>query len=96
MSPKTLSAPILKKRGPLRAGFLKKLVVGDSGVGLANMLKDWGNTPNTKAVVTPVITYDENSKITGSRLVVRGPLFKVNMKATSKPVSGRRPRETWR
>ena len=84
MSPKTLSAPILKKRGPLKAGFLKKLVVGDSGVGLSNKLRDFGNTTNTKAVVTPVITFDANSKIAGSRLVVRGPLFKVfNMKATN-------------
>ena len=66
---------IFKKKGPMKRGMLKKLVVPDGGLSISTKLTEYGAVYNVNAVVNPVISYDDQSKITGSRLVVRGPLF---------------------
>ena len=75
MAPNMMSHPIFKKKGPTKKGFLRKLVVSDGGLAISTKLEEHGAVFTAKAVVTPVITFNDQSKVTGSRIVVRGPLF---------------------
>ena len=73
MQLQALSAPLLKKKGPVPKGFFTNLVVKDSGAAITTKLSDHGRVTTAKGAVTPVITCAAG-KVKSSRLVVRGPV----------------------
>ena len=73
MAPNMMSHPIFKKKGPTKKGFLRKLVVSDGGLAISTKLEEHGAVFTAKAVVTPVITFNDQSKATGSRTTVPLP-----------------------
>ena len=69
-----LSAPLLKRKGPVPKGFVKSLVAANGGLAITEKLKERGVITTARPAVTPVLTCG-NGKVTASRLVARGPMF---------------------
>ena len=79
---KSIQAPVFKTRTTaVPQNFWKALLVRSEGAGVTNLLEEWGapDLGSSPAITLLVSARETSGRITSSKLVARGPLFRAAM-----------------